>query len=146
MAAAGLSGVHFHDLRHTGNTLTAQAGATLADLMARMRPASTRAPLNTTPQRDREVADALDRLIAPGFASSNGHAAAHGRSHVIAGPTGIGDFACPTRGICLEGVTESNPHRQLGNRSDRAGTAAIAGRQVVTRGWNDPMRPVVMAC
>jgi integrase len=47
MAAAGLSGVHFHDLRHTGNTLTAQAGATLADLMARMRPASTRAPLNT---------------------------------------------------------------------------------------------------
>jgi integrase len=36
-------GVHFYDLRHTGNTLTAQSCATPADLMARMGDASTRA-------------------------------------------------------------------------------------------------------
>jgi len=34
--AIGLPGLHFHDLRHTGNTLAAQAGVTLADLKARM--------------------------------------------------------------------------------------------------------------
>ena len=36
--AAGLSGVHFHDLRHTGNDLTAAAGANLRELMERMGP------------------------------------------------------------------------------------------------------------
>src|SRR3954467_3606793 len=45
LTAAGLDhrDLHFHDLRHTGNTLTAQSGATLPDLMARMGHASTRA-------------------------------------------------------------------------------------------------------
>ena len=34
LGQAGLpSGVHVHDLRHTGNTLTAEAGASLAELM-----------------------------------------------------------------------------------------------------------------
>lgn len=33
--AAGLAGMRFHDLRHTGLTLAGQAGATLAELMAR---------------------------------------------------------------------------------------------------------------
>lgn len=62
----GLEGVHFHDLRHTGSTLTAQAGATMSDLMARMGHSSTRAAqiyLHTTTQRDRVVADALNSLI-----------------------------------------------------------------------------------
>jgi integrase len=36
IAQAGLIGFHFHDLRHTGNTLAADTGASLADLMARM--------------------------------------------------------------------------------------------------------------
>jgi integrase len=61
-------GLHFHDLRHTGNTLTAQFGATMADLMARMGHASTRAAsiyLHTTSERDRAVAAALDRLLPP---------------------------------------------------------------------------------
>jgi integrase len=44
-AKAGLSGVHFHDLRHTGNTLTADAGANLRELMDRMGHSSTRAAL-----------------------------------------------------------------------------------------------------
>jgi Phage integrase family len=38
-------GVHFHDLRHTGNTLTADAGANLRELMERMGHSSTRAAL-----------------------------------------------------------------------------------------------------
>jgi integrase len=32
----GLVGVYLHDLRHTGNTLAAQSGASLAELKARM--------------------------------------------------------------------------------------------------------------
>jgi integrase len=35
LAQAGLSETHFHDLRHTGNTLTATAGASLRELMDR---------------------------------------------------------------------------------------------------------------
>src|SRR5215469_8294337 len=41
----GFSGVHFHDLRHSGNLLAAAAGATLRELMARMGHSSTRAAL-----------------------------------------------------------------------------------------------------
>jgi integrase len=41
----GLDGVHLHDLRHTGNQLTAEAGANLRELMARMGHDSTRAAL-----------------------------------------------------------------------------------------------------
>ena len=33
LAAVGLEGVHFHDLRHTGNQLTADAGANPKELM-----------------------------------------------------------------------------------------------------------------
>ena len=66
LITAGVQGVHFHDLRHTGNTLTAQAGATLPDLMARMGHASARAALiylHTSSTRDRAVAQALDGLV-----------------------------------------------------------------------------------
>ena len=45
LAQAGLPDVHFHDLRHTGNALTASAGASLCELMGRMGHASTRAAL-----------------------------------------------------------------------------------------------------
>ena len=38
LAAVGLVGVHLHDLRHTGNQLTANAGANHRELMARMGP------------------------------------------------------------------------------------------------------------
>jgi len=66
LKSAGVKGVHFHDPRHTGNTLTAQAGATQPDLMARMGHASPRAALiylHTTSTRDRAVAAALDVLV-----------------------------------------------------------------------------------
>ena len=41
----GLPGLHFHDLRHTGNQFAAQSGATLRDLMARMGHDSDRAAM-----------------------------------------------------------------------------------------------------
>ncbi|MFI0374138.1 site-specific integrase [Actinomadura sp. 1N219] len=41
----GLPDLHFHDLRHVGNTLAASTGASLKELMARMGHASTRAAL-----------------------------------------------------------------------------------------------------
>jgi len=42
-AAVGLEGVHIHDLRHTGNQLTADAGADPKELIARMGHDSERA-------------------------------------------------------------------------------------------------------
>ncbi|MEV0154132.1 tyrosine-type recombinase/integrase [Micromonospora sp. NPDC050686] len=65
-AAAGLPGFHFHDLRHTGNPLASRTGASLADLMARMGHASTRAAMiyqHTARERDEHIADALSSQI-----------------------------------------------------------------------------------
>jgi integrase len=62
---AGLPALHFHDLRHTGNTLAAATGASLAELMARMGHASTDAALryqHATRARDAALADALSEL------------------------------------------------------------------------------------
>jgi hypothetical protein len=72
----GLEGVHFHDLRHTGNTLAAQSGATLADLMARMGHSSTRAALiylHTNSARDRAVAASLEELLQSGSPVEESH-------------------------------------------------------------------------
>ncbi|GAA3134539.1 tyrosine-type recombinase/integrase [Streptosporangium carneum] len=62
---AGLTGVHFHDLRHTGNTFASQSGATLRELMNRMGHSTTRAALiylHTEGDRDRKIADGMGRL------------------------------------------------------------------------------------
>jgi integrase len=66
LADMGLSGLHFHDLRHTGNTLAAQSGASLADLKARMGQDSDRAALiyhHASQGADRKIADALDARV-----------------------------------------------------------------------------------
>ncbi len=64
MAAAGLSGVHFHDLRHTGNSLAGEKGVSLRELMERMGHSSPRAALiyqHRTMHRDKMTADAMDK-------------------------------------------------------------------------------------
>jgi integrase len=64
-AAAGMTGFHFHDLRHTGNTLAATTGASTRELMARMGHASMRAAIlyqHATSERDAEIAAALSEL------------------------------------------------------------------------------------
>jgi integrase len=61
-AAAGRPDLHFHDLRHTGATLAAATGATLADLMSRLGHSTPAAALryqHAAADRDRAVADAL---------------------------------------------------------------------------------------
>lgn len=45
VAAIGANGLHFHDLRHSGNTFAAASGVGLKDLMARMGHDSERAAL-----------------------------------------------------------------------------------------------------
>lgn len=70
VVAAGLpAGFHFHDLRHTGNQLAANSGATTRELMHRMGHGSMRAALvyqHATTDRDRNIADALGALIDAG--------------------------------------------------------------------------------
>lgn len=64
LKAAGLPGIHFHDLRHTGNTLTADAGANLRELMERMGHSSTKAALvylHSTSERQQAIADTVSK-------------------------------------------------------------------------------------
>jgi integrase len=64
---AGLpAGFHFHDLRHTGNQLAANAGATTGELMHRMGHGSMRAALiyqHASTERDRHIADVMEALV-----------------------------------------------------------------------------------
>jgi len=65
LAAAQLAGIHFHDLRHTGNALTTGTGATLRELMDRMGHSSTRAALiclHGSDTRQREIAKSLNKV------------------------------------------------------------------------------------
>ena len=64
--AAGLEGFHFHDLRHTGNTLAAATGASTKELMSRMGHASPRAALiyqHASADHDHAIAAALSAMI-----------------------------------------------------------------------------------
>ncbi len=68
VAAVGAPGLHFHDLRHTGNTLAAETGASLRDLMARMGHDSMQAALiyqHRTRGADQKIADGLAALLPP---------------------------------------------------------------------------------
>jgi integrase len=67
LAAAGLPAMHFHDLRHTGNMLAADAGANLRELMERMGHSTTRAAtvyLHGGDERQQAIADELSRQAA----------------------------------------------------------------------------------
>jgi integrase len=74
LAAVGLAGVHLHDLRHTGNQLTANAGANPRELMARMGHDSERAAmvyLHSSRERQRALADAVGKAAQAELAKSN---------------------------------------------------------------------------
>jgi integrase len=64
---AGLpKGFHFHDLRHTGNHLAAQTGASTRELMQRMGHSTVRAALiyqHATEARSKHLAERLDALV-----------------------------------------------------------------------------------
>jgi len=62
----GADGLHFHDLRHTGNHLAAGSGAGLRDLMARMGHDSERAAMIYQHQArgaDQAITGAIDAHI-----------------------------------------------------------------------------------
>jgi len=64
--SAGVTGLHFHDLRGSGATWAAVAGATLPELMHRLGHRTHTAALryqHATDQRHREVADRLGALL-----------------------------------------------------------------------------------
>lgn len=62
----GGPGLHLHDLRHTGNTIAAQSGASLRDLMSRMGPDSPAAALvyqHASRAADQAIAAAFDTKL-----------------------------------------------------------------------------------
>ena len=62
----GMTGLHFHDLRHTGNQFAAQSGARLRDLMARMGHDSERAALIYQVEAqgaDKAITNAIDTHV-----------------------------------------------------------------------------------
>jgi integrase len=67
VAGLGLAGLHFHDLRHTGNTLAAMSGVSTRDLMARMGHDSVRAAIiyqHATTEADARIAASLAAALA----------------------------------------------------------------------------------
>jgi integrase len=64
LETVGLKGVHLHDLRHTGNQFSADAGANIRELMERMGHDSTRAALiylHSSAERQRAIADQVGK-------------------------------------------------------------------------------------
>jgi integrase len=73
VAAVGLEGIHVHDLRHTGNQFTADAGANTRELMVRMGHDSERAALiylHSSDKRQRALADAVAKAARAELAQS----------------------------------------------------------------------------
>ncbi len=63
--AAGRPDLRFHDLRHTGATMAAASGATLADLMHRLGHSTPQAAMiyqHATADRDAAIAAALSEF------------------------------------------------------------------------------------
>jgi integrase len=72
VASIGVPGLHFHDLRHTGNHFAARSGAGLRDLMARMGHDSERAAMiyqKTRGAGSRQEDHRCDRYARPGRAA-----------------------------------------------------------------------------
>lgn len=92
LVAAGLSEIHIHDLRHTGNQFTAVAGANPRELMARMGHDSPRAALiylHSSDERQRTLAEAVAKAARselakprePETAKPSGTRTARGRAN-----------------------------------------------------------------
>ena len=65
-AAAGITGLHFHDLRGSGATWAATTGATVRELMARLGHTTPTVALryqHATLERDQAIAEKLNALL-----------------------------------------------------------------------------------
>ncbi len=79
VAALGRPGLHFHDLRHTGNTLAAGSKASTRDLMTRMGHDSMAAALlyqHASREADKAIADYLDAALSDDDQDDDGTAGA----------------------------------------------------------------------
>ena len=68
-----MTGLHFHDLRGSGATWAATAGATVRELMSRLGHATPSVALryqHATLERDQAIADRLGALLNPVSQSS----------------------------------------------------------------------------
>jgi integrase len=77
-AGAGITGLHFHDLRGSGATWAAAAGATLRVVMERLGHTTATVALryqHATQERDRAIADKLGALFIQIEMSAKGQAA-----------------------------------------------------------------------
>ncbi|MGW7420374.1 tyrosine-type recombinase/integrase [Streptomyces sp. NPDC054813] len=78
-AEAGVEGLRFHDLRHTGNTPASRTNASTKELMTRLGHSTARAALiyqHADYEREREIAGAVDDMIVKAFkrgSGRNGH-------------------------------------------------------------------------
>lgn len=63
VAALGAPGLHFHDLRHTGNTLAARRGASLQDRMGHDSVRAAMTYQHGTPEADKAITDPLNTRI-----------------------------------------------------------------------------------
>lgn len=80
--AAGRPDLRWHDLRHTGATLAAQSGATLADVMRRVGHSTARASMiyqHASDTRDAEVAAAMSSRAADVVELKSRHRTASGK-------------------------------------------------------------------
>jgi len=112
--ALDLPGLHFHDLRHVANTLTAATGASTRELMHRMGHASPAAALryqHATRDRDAAIAAALGRLVARPAATVTPLPAGAGEGRG-GWPPAISLW--PASLSWSAGGRESNPRSQLG--------------------------------
>ncbi len=78
---------HFYDLRHTGNTLAAQTGATVKELMVRAGHSSEKAAMiyqHSTDDRQRKIAKDLDDLVAGERGGKHGGKSKSGKSRKAA--------------------------------------------------------------
>jgi hypothetical protein len=75
----GLPGLHFHNLRHTGNQFAANSGAGLKDLMARMGHDSVRTAMidqHRARGADERITDAIDTHVHAEWPNNDDHGAA----------------------------------------------------------------------
>jgi hypothetical protein len=127
-SAVSLPDLHFHDLRHTGNTMAAGQGASLRELMERMglsargpRSSTSTPPRSETRPSRRAWASCCGRPGArrrrPGERARssdrarNGHAAGNAP---LEDRSEIDDHALDLGRSSSSGRGESNPHDQLG--------------------------------
>lgn len=108
--AAGCTSLHFHDLRHTGNTLAAATGASTKELMARIGHSSSRAALlyqHATRERDGAIAAGLDAIARPRRSSTKRTATRPLRSLSYTGPMPVRHF------VDAQGCYDGKPLQEL---------------------------------